>query len=59
MPLRVDLTVKPKVICCHQKLKTELDRNIHIGHVGSGPVLVPVVEVLDYFLKNNSAVEGD
>lgn len=54
--LRVDLTVKPKVICCHQKLEAELDRNLHIGHVLSESMLVPVVEVLDYFLEHHSAV---
>ena len=52
---RVDLTVKSEIIRRHQELEAQLDGDLHLGHVLLVTVLVPVVEVLGYFLEHHTA----
>lgn len=38
--------VELQIVCCHQDFQAELDGNVHIWHVLSILVLVPVVKIL-------------
>lgn len=48
----VRLTVELQIVCCHQDFQAELDGNVHIWHVLSILVLVPVVKILHDLLQN-------
>lgn len=50
------LLVQAQVIGCGQQLKAKLDRNIHVGHVLAVLVAIPVMEVLDHFVKHQAAI---
>lgn len=50
------LLIQAQVIGCGQQLETQLDGNVHVGHVFAVLVAVPVVKVLDNFVEDRSAV---
>lgn len=48
--------IQAQVIGCGQQLKAKLYRNVHVGHVFAVSVAIPVMKVLDHFVKDHSAV---
>lgn len=52
------LTVQAKIVCRDQKLKAQLDGDIHVGDVLFVLVLVPEMEIFDNFLQNHTAEDS-
>lgn len=50
------LLIQAQVIGCGQQLETKLYRNVHVGHVFAVLVTVPVMEVLNHFVKHQAAI---
>jgi hypothetical protein len=48
-------TVQVQEVGSHQHLETVFHRNIHVWHIILISELVPILEILDKFLKDNAA----
>lgn len=51
---RGGLLIQAQVVGGGQQLQTELDGNLHVGHVLAVAVAVPVVKVLDHFVEHHA-----
>lgn len=49
--------VESEIVGGCEELETDFNRNVHIGNIVTVTVSIPVVEILDHFVKDHSTIE--